>query len=105
MVILVFYKGVVMVFHWCVNEVIWVLQECYLRVTKVFLGCHKVGARLFQWSDMQGCHIRSDMSIVTKSDKSRLTSQELHVKSEKSKVTTQELQLKSSMSSRLTSCD
>ena len=66
-----------MVFHWCFNEVIRVLQEC---ITEVFLGCHKVIARLFQWSDMQECHIRSDMSIVTKSDKSRVTSQELQHK-------------------------
>ena len=69
-----------MVFHWCFNEVIRVLQDCYLRVTKVFLGCHKVAARLFQWSNIQECHMRRDMSIVTKSDKSRVTSQELHVK-------------------------
>ena len=42
MVLLCFYKGVVWVFHLCFNEVKRVLQECYLGVTKVFLGCHKV---------------------------------------------------------------
>ena len=53
MVLLVFSKGVVMVFHWCFNDVIRVSQECYLRVTKVFLWCHNVVAWLFQGSDMQ----------------------------------------------------
>ena len=42
MVLLGFYKGVVWVFHLCFNEVIRVLQECYLDIIKVFLGCHKV---------------------------------------------------------------
>ena len=79
-----------MVFHWCFNEVIRVLQECYLSVTKVFYGRYNVVTLLFQWCDMQECHIRSDMSIVTMSDKSRVTSQELKVKSEKSRITTQE---------------
>ena len=65
-----FYKGVVMVFHWCFNEVMRVLQECYLSVKKVFYGCYNVVTLLFQWCDMQECHIRSDMSIVTTSDKS-----------------------------------
>ena len=41
-----------------------VLQDCYLGVTKVFLGCLKVVTRLFQWSDLQEFRIRSDMSRV-----------------------------------------
>ena len=64
MVLLGFYDGVVRVFHWSFNEVM-VLQECYLGVTKVFLGCHKVVTRVFQWSGMQEFHIRSDMSRLT----------------------------------------
>ena len=38
---------------------------------------------VFQCSDMEECHIRSNMSIVTTSDKSRVISQEILVTSEK----------------------
>ena len=65
MVLLCFYKSAVWMFHLCFNEVIRVLQECYLGVTKVFLGCHKVVTREFQWSGMQKFQIRSDMSRLT----------------------------------------
>ena len=44
------------------------LQLCYMGVTwasKVFLGCNQDVTWVFQWSDMQVCHIRSDMSRVT----------------------------------------
>ena len=75
-----FNKGVVMVFYCCFNE-------CYLSVTKVFYGRHNVVTLLFQWCDMQECHIRSDMSIVTRSDKSRVTSQGVRLKSGMSRVT------------------
>ena len=44
-----FYKGVVMVFHWCFNEVIRVLQECCLKGIMVFLRCHKAVVQLFHW--------------------------------------------------------
>ena len=67
---------------------------------KVFIGCHKVVICIFQWNDMQECHIRSDISRVKIQERqARVTSQELQVKSEKSRVTIQELQLKSGMSS------
>ena len=78
----------------CFNEIIRVLL--YLGITKVFLGCHKDVTQVHQWSDMQECHIRSDMS--------RATSKDLQVQSEKSRVTSQELQLKIVMS-RVTSCN
>ena len=42
-----------------------VLEGYYLGFTKVFLGCHKDVIRVFKWSEMQECHIRSDMSRVT----------------------------------------
>ena len=45
-----------------------VLHQSYKNVTrvpKVFLGCHKDVTWVFQWSDMQECNIRSDMSRVT----------------------------------------
>ena len=67
---------------------------------KVFLGCHKVVTHIFQWSDMQECHIRSDISRVKIQERqARVTSPVLQVKSDKSRVTIQELQLKSGMSS------
>ena len=50
------YKNVTRVFHWCLNE-----------VTRVLLGHHKgvygvsqICYRVFQWSDMQECHIRCE---------------------------------------------
>ena len=82
-------------FHFCFSEVKRVLKQCYLGVTEVFLGCHKVVTRVFQWSDMQECHIRSEISRVKiQEQQAKVTSQELQVKSEKSRVAIQELQLK-----------
>jgi len=67
---------------------------------KVLLGFHKVVKRIFQWSDKQECHRRSDISRVKIQERqARVTSQELQVRSEKSRVTIQELQIKSGMSS------
>ena len=71
---------------------------------KVFLGCQKVVTLIFQWIDMQECHIRSDISRVKIQERqARVTSQELQVRSEKSRLS-KELQLKSVMS-RVATCD
>ena len=60
-VLLNFYEDVVRLFYWCFNEVIRVL----LGRHKGVFGCHKDVTRVFKWSEMQECHIRSDMSRVT----------------------------------------
>ena len=61
------YKNITRVLHWCFNKVIWVI-----------LGRHNGFSWVFQCSDMQECHIRSD--------KSKVTSQELLDRGEKSRV-------------------
>ena len=52
------FNGSQCVFQGCYKSVTWVSQ-------KVFLGCQNVLTLIFQWVDMQECHIRSDMSRVT----------------------------------------